>query len=293
MKEEVVKDAAIRRFLLEEADERERERIEGLFLTEPEVYKKILIAEDDLIEDYLDNSLAPSDRDKFLAHYGRLAEERRNLRITRAIRDYAVAEATTFQPVTSTNRNRGTFLSTLRLRRPGFLVPVAAGLIIAFIIAMFWLIESRSRRAQENNRRAAIEREIDDLNETSRLRGVPSQTVSLVLPPVSVRSAGPQTELLPQTDTRVVELQLVWIQKQQYPSYRGVLRRVGNADLYAVSNLHLEKTSGGNTVPLRLPIHLLNRGQYQVSLIGIDSDGTPSQSEEYGFSFGGSGALSE
>lgn len=286
MKEEIVKEAAIRRFLLGDVDEQERQRIEGLFISEPEVYKKILIAEDDLIEDYLDNSLASADRDKFLAHYGSSAEERRSLRITRAIRDYAVAEATTSQTVTLNNRNRQTFLSVLRARRPWF-VPVAAVLTIAFIVAVVWLLESRSKRSQENNRRASIEREIEDLNETSRLRGVPAQTVSLLLPPVSVRSVGPQTELRPQTDIRIVELHLVWIQKQQYPTYRAVLRRVGNADQYAVSNLHLEKTSGGNAVPLRLPIYLLNRGQYQINLIGIDSNGAPSQSEEYGFAFGG------
>ena len=93
MSEESVTNTLARRFLLGDVDDLERERIERLFISESEINTKILLAEDDLIEDYLENSLTPSDRDKFLGRYGYTAAERQKLRITKSIKEYAAAEA--------------------------------------------------------------------------------------------------------------------------------------------------------------------------------------------------------
>jgi len=287
MKEEFVTDALVRQFLLGDVDEEVRQRIEGLFISDPEVNERILILEDDLIEDYLESSLTPSDRDKFLARYGHTPEERQKLRIAKAIKEYAVAEAMRSRAVTSTNRKGRTFLSALPLRSPRFLIPIAALLTISFVVALVWLVEFSRRRAQENNLRVAIERELADLNGHSTFREVPPQTFSLVLPPVSVRSIEPQTELLPPTEARVVQLQLLWAQKEQYPSYRAILRRVGSTDQFTISNLHVEKIFGGSAVTLRLPAHLLTRGLYQAILSGIGNNGEPGQSEEYSFTVAG------
>ena len=139
----------------------------------------------------------------------------------------------------------------------------------------------RNNRAQERNRRAAIERELADLNAPSRVRELTPQTVLLVLPPVLVRG-GPQTDLQAQSDIRVVELQLLWTQKEQYPSYQAVLRRVGDSERLTIPNLHVQKTAGGTAVPLKLPAHILTRGLYQITLSGVGSD-APGQAEEYSF----------
>ena len=94
MNKESVTDTLARRFLLGDVDDVERERIERLFISEPEINTKILLAEDDLIEDYLEDSLTPSDRGKFLGQYGYTAAERQKLRIAKSIKEYAAAEAT-------------------------------------------------------------------------------------------------------------------------------------------------------------------------------------------------------
>lgn len=283
MKEGFATNAEIRRFLLGDVDEEERERIERRFISDPEAYKKIVVVEDELIEDYLEGSLTASDRDGFLAQYGHTPEERRRLRIIRAIKEHAVAEATAPQTATSINPKWPTFLSALRMRNPRFLIPVAAVLTIACVVAAVWLRDLSNKRAQENNRRVAIERELAELNAPSGVREVSPQTFSLILPPVSIRSLGTQAELRPRTDIRVVELQLLWTQTEQYSSYTAVLRRVGDSEQLTIANLHVEKTSGGSAVPLKLPTHILTRGLYQVSLSGVGSGDTPGQAEEYSF----------
>ena len=282
MKEELPADALIRRFLLGDVDEEERERIERRFISDHEVYDKIVVLEDELIEDYLEDSLTASDREKFYAQYGHTPEERRRLRIVKAIKDHAVAEAMSSQRARSAKSKWPNFFAALRLRNPGFLIPVVAVLIIAFVAGLVWLMDIRNKRAEETNRRAAIERELADLNAPSGVGKVTPQAFSLVLPPGSVRSVGPENEFRARTDIRVVELQLLWTQKEQYPSYQAVLRRVGDSERLTIPNLHVQETAGGTAVPLKLPAHILTRGLYQITLSGVGSD-APGQAEEYSF----------
>ena len=276
MKEEFVTNAEIRQFLLGSVDDLERQRIESLFMADPEFNQRILIAEDDLIEDYLENSLAPTDKDKFLAQYGHAPQQQRRLRISRLIREYAASESNLGQKPSAIGKQRA-FSSQLTLRNPGLLIPIAATVTIACIIGIVWLVRS-------NNRRVAIERELAELNARPDLRTNPWQVVSLALRPVSIRSVGPETKLTPRADIRVVELDLLWIQKEQSPDYDVLVRRVGTNEELRVSALHIERSpTGGNSIRVRLPIHLLRDGLYQVILTGVGPNGAASKREEYSF----------
>jgi hypothetical protein len=276
MKEEFVTDAEIRQFLLGRVYDSERQRIERLFISDADFNQRVLIAEDDLIEDYLEHSLAPMDRDKFLAQYGHAPEQQRRLRISRSIRDYAASEAKLGQTPPAIAKRRA-FLSQLTPRNSTLFIPIAATVTIACIIGILWLVRS-------NNRRVTIERELAELNARPDLPANPSQVVSLVLPPVSIRSVGPETTLTPHSDISVVELDLLWIQKEQYPNYHVLVRRVGTVEEFRVSGLHIETSPPiGNSIRVRLPSHLLRDGLYQVTLTGAGPDGAASVAEEYTF----------
>jgi len=276
MKEEFVTDAEIRQFLLGSVDDSERRRIEGLFISDAEFNQRVLIVEDDLIEDYLEHSLAPPDIDKFLAQYGHAPEQQRRLRISRSIRDYAASEARLGQAPPAMTKRRA-FLSQLTPRNPRFFIPLAATLAIVAIIGVIWL-------GRSNNRRLTIERELAVLNARPDLRANPSQVVSLVLPPVSIRSVGTETRLTPRSDVPIVELDLLWTQKEQYPNYYVLVRRVGTNEEFRVSGLHIEANlSSGNLIRVLLPSHLLRDGLYQVTLTGAGAEGAASQGEEYTF----------
>lgn len=284
MKDEFVTDLLIRRFLLGEVDDEERQRIEGLFIADPEANQRLLIAEDDLIENYLEDSLTPLECEKFLAQYGNTPSQRRRLRIVKSLREYGLASAGPARAASPPIPKWRMFLSGLKLRNPNFFVPLAAALTIALVVGIVWLVELRNKRAQESNQRVAIERELADLNAPSSARQV---TPSIVLPPVSLRSVQSQSEITPGDDTRVVELQLLWAQKERYASYRAVVRRVGKAESFTILNLQVQNEAGRSAVRVRLPTHLLARGLYQISLTGITSDGSPGPAEEYTFAVGG------
>ena len=92
MNEELVADVELRQFLLGYVDDKERERIESLFVTNP-LRERMLAAEQELIEEYLEDSLKPADKEKFIEQYAVTPAQRRKLRITKSIKDWAIAEA--------------------------------------------------------------------------------------------------------------------------------------------------------------------------------------------------------
>jgi hypothetical protein len=286
MREELTTDALVRRFLLGDMDEEERQRMESLFISEPRANEKILIVEDDLIEDYLENSLTPSDREKFLAVYERTPEERRKLRIIKAIREHALTEGMGYQPASPDTKWRSP-LTPEWLRNPRFFIPVIAMLAIAFLVGIVWLVKWDSRLAEERSQSLATEQELAELNARPSFPENSSQRVLLVLPPISLRSAAPQSQLTLRQDIRVVELELLWVQSDQYPSYQVIVRRIGRNEQFKVHRLHIENSPSGNAIRVLLPTHLLKEGLYQIILTGVRADGEPAASEEYTFNVGG------
>lgn len=275
MKREVT-DALLREFLLGKLADEDRERIEGLFLTDSPTRERVLALEQDLIDDYLEDSLSQGDKERFLARYAQTDEQRRTLRITGAIKYWAVREARAPHPAAPTVSVWSRFWTWLRLK-PRFVVPIAVTIAIAIVLAIVWL-NSRT----EQRKHLAIEQELAQLNSPASLREVPPEMTSFDLRPVSVRSVGAQAELKIPAGSRLIELQLPWIQNERYSMYQAVVRRVSDRESFTISNLQAE-SDGRYTIRLRLTAQMLTRGDYQINLIGLAADGSASSSEEYSF----------
>ena len=277
MKEETVSDALLRAFLLGKIADEERERIEGLFLTDSQERERVLSAEQDLIEDYLEDSLTTEDKERFIAIYAQTPEQREKLKITKSIKDWAIREAALPQPA----RTKVSVWARLRARswlKPVFVIPLAVATMIAIMIAVVWL-NSRERI----RRHSAIEQELAQLNTPANLREVPPQMVSKDLSSAALRGAEQQTEISKTGAVRIVELRLRWVQKDRYASYQAEIRRVGDDESYTIPNLQGEDDDGQYEVRLRIPAHMLNRGQYLIALKGINAEGASSSVEEYLF----------
>ena len=104
------------------------------------------------------------------------------------------------------------------------------------------------------------------------------QMYSLELSPVAVRSAQAEAELDRATN-QYVELRLRWIQRQDYPRYRAMIRRFDKDETFAVDNLYTE----GKVIRLRLPVTMVERGLYRVELSGVQANGAVGATVEYTF----------
>lgn len=275
MREETISDEVLREFLLGGLDDDERNRIEGQFLTDSQTRERILAAEQDLIEDYLEDSLSIPDREKFILLYARTPEQRRKLRITKSIKNWAVNEAALPHAAPAKVSSWGRLRNWLRLKPA--IVPLAVAIMIAIVIAAVWL----NRRIEQRNRRSAIEQELAQLNSPSSMRGTPAQTTQLELSPGAFRSTGKSPEIT-RENVQFVELTLHWSKPERYSNYHVEVRRVDGAESFMIRN-PVAESDGDYAIRVRLPAQMLRRGQYQVELSGIDPDGSVGSSEEYLF----------
>lgn len=271
MKEET-SDALLRAFLLGKIDDEERERIEGLFLTDSQERERLLSAEQDLIEDYLEDNLTPEDKEKFIAIYAQTPEQRQKLRITGSIKNWAIREAALPQA----NGTKISVWSRLRTLKPVFVIPIAVAAMIAIVVAVVWL------NGREDRRHRAIEQELAQLNSPASLREALPGTVSADLSPGAVRGAERETEIKKTVDVHVIELRLAWVQTERYSSYQAEIKGVGIDKSLTTPKLQAENDRG-YFVRVKLPADRLDRGQYQVRLSGINTDGTTGLVEEYLF----------
>jgi hypothetical protein len=278
MKEEFVTDGLIRQFLLGLADDQERQRIESLFITDPQSRERVLALEQDLIEEYLEDSFTPADKERFLSQYANTPTQRRKLRIAKSIKDLAAQNATMSPDGVATSSTWSRLRARLRLK-PLFLIPIAATAAVAIVVASIWI-----NNKLEQNRHAAIEEEIVRLNDLTSVREIPAQ-ISLTLKPFSLRGLEPQPELITRADVPFVEFNLLLIGKERYPSYQAVVHRVRDNESFTIPDLKLKNCE--NAIRLRQPKDILTRGLYRIELIGRTPDGGTAPPEEYTLTIGG------
>ena len=79
----------IRQYLLGEVTRESRlRRIEEMILTDEAFYEELLVSEDELIDEYVRESLSASERERFESHFLSTPERRRKLKFARALRRY-------------------------------------------------------------------------------------------------------------------------------------------------------------------------------------------------------------
>jgi anti-sigma factor RsiW len=288
MREESESEKAIRRLLLGESGEEERQRVEESFMTDPEYREKVLMAEDDLVEDYLDGALSERERERFRAHFLSTPRQRRKVRLARSLGSFAAAaEVTAHSPPAEEEEPQHAswlrrLVAALGLRRPVVYVPVALTLVAAVLLGSWLLVEFRRAqqlRAREEGRRVETERELARLNDPSGAR-TDARVFSKALPPLNVR--GEANTVPRQGEADVVELRLLR-GREEYVSYAATLQRIGAADRFSVNGLRAADTPGGRAVPVRIPARLLTPGAYRLTLTGVTADGRREEADEYTF----------
>ena len=280
MEDARVTEQAARSFLLGDVDDSERQRIESLFLTDGAIRERILQVEDSLLDDYLDGSLAAAEAEKFRSRYVSDRTQQRKLRIAHTIKQHAIANSKTVSAPPSV-------FERLRWAWPRFdlrvVAPIFASLVMLVIIAAVWIAVRMNRAAGERHQQAAIERQLAVLNSPTSLNTKPAQMIAATIAPVSTRSVNSAAEITIAFGSQVVELSLLWTQREKYPSYHAELSRVGRTKVFQLPPLQPEKNQDGTRVRLRLPADLLDTGLYRITLTGASAEGAAEATDEYDF----------
>lgn len=276
MKEDAASESTLRQFLLGNVDQEERERLESLFITDSVARDKILAAEQDLIDDYLDDSLTAAEKQSFIQQYADTPLKKRKLRIATSIKDWATAQGKVSPPPEPVHASFWSRIGDIVWPKRALAIPIAAMAMVGVIALAIWLNSRMERRETQ----LAMQEEIVKLNVPSNLSQTPPKA-SLTLRPGLQRSGDTQNDLVITPDSGIAELRLLWIQPERYPRYSAVVSRANRHKLVTVPNLQPE--ADGNSIRLRLPDHVLTNGDYQVVLTGITANGAAGLNEEYFF----------
>jgi hypothetical protein len=277
MNESNEEERRLRRFLLNQLDEEERQRVEERFLLDPEYRERVLAAEEELIEDYAEGSLSGAEGQRVRTEILSTPGQQQKLRTALLIKKYV--EAAAHSPPAEVKLERPKREAASRLRRPYVLVPLAAALLVALGFGAVKYVEFRRQNeliAREQARRAEIERELVQLNETST-----PAAYSVALSPILVRDLRAAPVVSPPSGAPVVELRLRLV-NSDYDSYRAVVQKLDGASPLTIPNLRAQSASGEQAVHLKVPARLLTAGDYRVGLSGL-AGGAAEEVGEYNF----------
>jgi hypothetical protein len=137
---------AIRRYLLGELSEQERDQVEERLMSDDDLYQQLLLAEDDLIDEYISDALSPQERAKFGQRIRQVPELAQDARSVMALRKYALETA---QPVVEKDTPSPHRVSLLAWVRQFFMQPAIgvsfAVALLAAVALTIWLATQNSQ----------------------------------------------------------------------------------------------------------------------------------------------------
>lgn len=275
---ETDKEFLLRRYLLGELGEGERESVEERFITDRDFKELTLVIEDELVEAYHSGELSELEEASFENHFLATPQQRRKVRLARTLKEYAIAEATA-HPTEPGGEIHAPGPDESKLGHMPFwhnswvFVPASLALLLV-VLGLSWLAWTQQRGKDL----AAVRLELERLNHQPAPDGSPW----VALTPLNVRGPGETNVLQSPAGGTVVRLWLMLI-KDEYQGYQVVLQKDGDAEQFPVSGLRAETTPRGRAIPLRIPAEVLPPGTFILKLSGADEGERVEEVGEYNF----------
>ncbi len=306
----------LRRYLLGETADEERNMIEQRLLTDQDYFNELLKIEEELIDEYTRGELKGAERKKFELLFAHDPERRENIEFAKAFNRYLSAQNIQTQPDHGRAQAWHGSMPALSPRWRAVL-GAAACIILLLATGLVLLVrETRIQRAQweerereliqqseqqqahysEFSKQFGLQREEvaqlrQELAKLLRPRGQPlpeSDTVALLLAPGLSRAVD-QTHVANQTRianlssaTQRLRLKLE-IGEGSYKSYQAEIQTVEGNVVSSQDGLKVHRTSRNKTVLIVLPTALLTRSDYLAMLSGTTATGAAEKIGTYYF----------
>ena len=143
MNPDVESGSTLKRYMLGELDQEEQQRLEREIMTDNHTFEQLSVAEDELVEEYLEGSLSAREREKFEKHFLSTPERRQELKLAKALRRY-VAEKKSASKVSFWE----SLLAPLRTQ-PAFLKHALSAALVLAVVGGAWSGRQAWRYGQE------------------------------------------------------------------------------------------------------------------------------------------------
>ena len=279
MGERRLDDATIARYLLGDLSGDDASELEQRYFADPDFLRRIETVEDDLIDGYVRNELAPADRSRFEGHFLLAPRRQERVRMAAALLDRVDAR-TVPRPAT--------------MQR--WALPLAAALFGAAMLTIVWLVlanrslhtrlESMQAAQEEAQRdRAILEAELARRSTAPALPGAPVtvpaprrqlplpaplEIATITLLPGLSRDAGNEIPILRLTpDAKTIRLEALLDADEALQPYRVVLQR-GERTLWERSGLVPSQSGGEATLRVTLPRDRFVAGDHMLTITTED-----------------------
>lgn len=248
----------MRDYLLGTLEADQRSALEERILCDPQVYEELLVAEKELIDEYVAGRLSKLEQQQFETHFLNTVERQKNLRFGKLLKERLNYHSPRNQ--TAPANNLPFYLASFR-KAP--VLAITGALVICLGIVFFsWLLAQKSA---------------EDL-----VRPSAPGLVVVTLSPNSTRASG-TTQLLT-VPPRVAEVKLeLELTNTGFHNYKSELFR-GSEALDTRDGLRMEvKGDHHRIVPLIIPGRSLSPGEYHVRLSGVLDSGRDQFIDDYTF----------
>jgi hypothetical protein len=292
-------EGTLRKYILGDLRDPARLDVEQRVVAQPEMFDALTLAEQALIDDYLDDALAAADRARFERQLSTLSGLRQKVQFARTLRAHAEASVEGSRAA----HDASAWTLPLIRRIPAWKPPawafrpawaaLAAAVLVAAVVAGVWLERDRAARdeqlAQLRTAQHEHQHELGVLRGTVRdlqarlqteqrtaapLANVatePLRTVAASPPPVPtfllatgvLRSEGSLARVAVPAGAQIVRLRLA-VDDRATGEYRATLRDAEGEEVCAISRLRAD--APGSSVMVVLPANILVRGDYQLAL---------------------------
>jgi anti-sigma factor RsiW len=274
-------EAVLRRYLLGELSDGERESVEARLFENDECSEHLSIVEDVLIDAYVRGELRDLELAHFESHF--LSSPRRRERVSLA-KAWLVPQAPASPPV-----RKPVWSWTLAA------LPIAAALFVAIMGSVF--LSFSGRMSQQREESAALRKQIEALRAQAVSRNpVPPDVpaagralmsnatppLSFILLPGMRRNAGRQEQrLVIPPGHHSVELDLMLTDAKPYPSYRVVIQTPEGAEVWGKGQIAPSRDATGLALKVNVPSTVLKEGDYRVMVSGAAASGELDDLNDY------------
>lgn len=273
------KKEILRRYLLRDLADSEEEQIECNLLTDKDFSRHLAIAQDDLIDDFVASRLTKHEIKRFRKHFLTTPERVQKVNFATALKKYVANQIP--PPKVSIFEKLLVFFHTNALKTAfsmAVLLIVSASLLIVFRKDWLQIGQNqlqqefvRINRAQESDHRSLLE-----------LKRSSANTLAMILRDNLVREDANSREVGLTGGVTQVRL-LLEVTSGSHDRYSAVLQKANGENLASVEGLKARNDDGAEFVIVIVPAGFLARGDYQLRLLGIDSEGRSSDLGLYPF----------
>lgn len=247
--------------------------LEERLVTDREFYEEVLIAEDELIDQYLSGDLSELERNGFERHFLLTPERQRKVRFGQAFNRYVSAVdplphedpiaadvAEEARDVPKPPPKPAWYYKFLPSRNPILSYSLAAALVL-IVGTVSWLALKNWREATPHD---------------------PGKVFAVALTPGLTRGDDSANKITIPPGTATVELRLE-LTRDDYVSYRVVLLAEDRSEIWRADDLKSGSESGIRFVAARVPVRSLPPGPCRAKLSGVLADGRLEDLPSYQF----------